>query len=85
VVAHLVLVRWLERRSAIMSAREWIRVLAVGVFAFGALCFPSVARSPRSYGSGFFILSDTGSLMWLAIILILAGVVGFVLSFVDSR
>ena len=68
-----------------MSRREWIRVVAVGGFAVGALCLPNVGRSPRSYTSGFAILSDTGSLMWLAIISILAGAVAFVLSFVGPR
>ncbi len=68
-----------------MGAREWIRMLAVCVFGLGALCLPNIGRSPRSYGSGFFILSDTSSLMWLAVILILAGIVAFILSFVGSR
>ena len=32
----------------------------------GFLCLPSVGRSPSSYGSGFAVLSDTGSLIWIA-------------------
>jgi hypothetical protein len=69
----------------IMSAREWIRVLAVCIFALGALCLPNIGRSPRSYTSGFAILSDTGSLMWLAIILIFLSAVAFALSFIGPR
>jgi hypothetical protein len=68
-----------------MSAREWIRVVAVGIFAIGALCLPNIGRSPRSYGSGFAIFSDTGSLIWLAAALIVAGILGFALSFIARR
>ncbi len=68
-----------------MNTREWIRVTAVVVFAAGALCLPNIGRSPRSYGSGFAILSDTGSLMWLAVGLIVAGIVVFAVSFIGQR
>ncbi len=68
-----------------MSAREWIRVIGLCVAGVGLLCLPSIGRSPRSYGSGFAILSDTGSLMWLAGILIASGIIAFAVSFIGQR
>lgn len=60
-----------------MTFRYWIRIIGVALIGFGLLCLPSVGRSPRSYGSGFAILSDGGSLIWIAIILIVGGAIVF--------
>ncbi len=68
-----------------MTARDWIRICGIGIFGVGMLCLPNLGRSPRSYGSGFAILSDTGSLMWLAGVCILAGIVLFAVSFVGQK
>ena len=69
----------------IMTFRYWIRIIGAALAGFGLLCLPSIGRSPRSYGSGFAILSDTGSLMWLAIILIVAGAIVFLASFAGGE
>jgi hypothetical protein len=69
----------------VMTARDWIRIGGLSVSGIGLLCLPSIGRSPRSYGSGFAILSDTGSLIWLAALFILAGIVLFAVSFVGQK
>jgi hypothetical protein len=46
---------------------------------------PSVGRSPRSYTSGFAVLSDSGSLIWVALALLVLGVVVFLVSFAGSK
>ena len=68
-----------------MTVRDWIRIGGLSVSGIGLLCLPSIGRSPRSYGSGFAMLSDTGSLMWLAALFILAGIVLFAVSFVGQK
>jgi len=45
------------------------------------LCLPSLGRSPISYGSGFAMLSDTGSLIWIAGGLLVVGAILFLASF----
>ncbi len=67
-----------------MTFRHWIRIIGIVLVGFGLLCVPSVGRSPQSYGSGFAILSDTGSILWIAIILIVSGAIVFFGSFVGS-
>ena len=67
--------------SATMSARHWIRIMGAVVVACGLLCLPSIGRSPRSYGSGFAMLSDTGSLIWIAGGLLCVGAILFIASF----
>jgi len=68
-----------------MTFRHWIRVVGAALAVFGLLCLPSIGRSPRSYGSGFAILSDTGSLIWIAVILIVAGAIIFLASFAGEE
>jgi hypothetical protein len=68
----------------VMTFRHWIRIIGIALVGFGLLCLPSIERSPQSYGSGFAILSDTGFLLWIAIILIVSGAIAFVVSFVGS-
>jgi hypothetical protein len=68
----------------VMTFRHWIRIIGIALGGFGLLCLPSIGRSPQSYGSGFAILSDTGSLLWIAIILIFSGAIFFLGSFVGS-
>ena len=58
-----------------MTVRLWIRIIGAVVAGLGLMCLPSVERSPRSYGSGFAMLSDTGSLIWIAGGLLVAGAV----------
>jgi len=53
-----------------MTFRHWIRIIGIALIGFGLLCLPSIESSPQSHGSGFTILSDTGFLLWIAIILI---------------
>jgi hypothetical protein len=67
-----------------MTFRHWIRIIGIALVGFGLLCLPSIGRSPQSYGSGFAILSDTGSLLWIAIILIVSGAIVFLGSFAGS-
>jgi hypothetical protein len=67
-----------------MTFRRWIRLIGIVLVGFGLLCLPSIGRSPQSYGSGFAILSDTGSLIWIAVMLIVAGAVVFLSSFARS-
>jgi hypothetical protein len=69
----------------IMTFRQWLRIIGAVVAGLGLLCLPSVGRSPQSYGSGFAILSDTGSVIWLAMILIVAGAIVFLASFAGSK
>jgi hypothetical protein len=69
----------------IMTFRHWIRIIGAVLAGFGLVCLPSVGRSPRSYGSGFAILSDTGSLIWIAVILIIAGAIVFLASFAGGE
>ncbi|MEY2487339.1 MAG: hypothetical protein QOH39_2987 [Verrucomicrobiota bacterium] len=69
----------------VMTLRHWIRIIGAALAGFGFLCLPSIGRSPRSYGSGFAILSDTGSLIWIAIILIVAGGLVFLASFAGGE
>jgi len=64
-----------------MTARHWIRIIGAIVAALGLLCLPSVGRSPRSYGSGFAMLSDSGSLIWIAGGLLVVGAILFIGSF----
>ena len=64
-----------------MTARLWIRIIGAVLAGLGLMCLPSFARSPRSYGSGFAILSDTGSLVWIASALLVVGAILFVVSF----
>jgi len=68
-----------------MTFRHRIRVIGAVLATLGLLCLPSAARSPRSYSSGFAILSDTGSLMWFALILVVAGGIIFLLSFLGGE
>jgi hypothetical protein len=68
-----------------MTLRHWIRVIAAVVAGVGLLCLPSIGRSPRSYGGGFAILSDTGSLIWIAVILIVGGAILFLGSFIGGE
>ena len=72
------------RVNASMTFRYSIRSVGIALVGFGLLCLPSIERSPRSHGSGFAILSDTGFLLWIAIILIVSGAIAFVVSFVGS-
>jgi len=67
-----------------MTFRHWIRIIGIALVGFGFFCLPSIKRSPQSYGSGSAILSDTGFLLWIAIILIVSGAIAFVGSFVGS-
>ena len=67
-----------------MTFRHWIRIIGIALVGFGLLCLPSIGRSPQSYGSGFAILADTGSLLWVVIILIVSGGIVFLGSFVGS-
>jgi hypothetical protein len=60
-----------------MTFRHWIRIIGIALVGFGLLCLPSIKRSPQSYGSGLAILSDTGFLLWIAIILIVSGAIAF--------
>jgi hypothetical protein len=69
----------------IMTLRQWLRIIGAVVAGLGLLCLPSVGRSPQSYGSGFAILSDTSSLIWLAVILIGVGAVVFLFSFAGGE
>ena len=71
--------------SVIMAIRHWIRVVGALAAGLGILCLPSVGRSPWSYGSGFSMLSDTGSLSWVALILIIGGAILFFVSFIGSE
>ena len=64
-----------------MTLRYWIRIIGIALVGFGLLCLPSIGRSPQSYGSGFAILSDTGSLVWIAVVLIVGGAIVFLGSF----
>src|ERR1700756_1599992 len=68
----------------VMTFRHWIRIIGIALVGFGLLCLPSIERSPQSYGSGFALLSDTGFLLWIAIILIVSGAIAFFGSFVGS-
>ena len=68
----------------IMTFRYWLRIIGIALVGFGLLCLPSIERSPQSYGSGFAILSDTGFLLSIGIILIVSGAIAFVVSFVGS-
>jgi hypothetical protein len=76
--------RWPNQRF-VMTTRDWIRIGGLSVLGIGLLCLPSIGRSPTSYGSGFAILSDTGSLIWLAALFILAGILLFAVSFVGRK
>jgi hypothetical protein len=67
-----------------MTFRRWIRIIGIALVGFGLLCLPSIKTSPKSYASGLAILSDTGVLLWIAIILIVGGAVAFFISFVGS-
>jgi hypothetical protein len=67
--------------ALMMTARHWIRILGALLLAFGFLCLPSIGRSPRSYGSGFAMLSDTGSLIWIAGGLLSVGAILSIVSF----
>jgi hypothetical protein len=67
-----------------MTFRHCIRIIGIVLVGYGMLCLPSIERSPQSYGSGFAILSDTGSLLWIAIILIVSGAIVFIGYFVGS-
>jgi hypothetical protein len=69
----------------IMTFRHWLRVIGAFTAGIGLLCLPSIGRSPRSYGSGFALLSDTGSLMWVAVTLLVVGAVVFLVSFVGGE
>jgi hypothetical protein len=69
----------------VMTVRHWLRVIGALIAGIGLLCLPSIGRSPRSYGSGFAILSDTGSLIWVAVILLVVGGVVFLLSFAGGE
>jgi hypothetical protein len=64
-----------------MTLRYWIRIVGLVLGGFGLLCLPSIGRSPQSYGSGFAILSDTGSPVWIGVVLIVAGAIVFLGSF----
>ena len=68
-----------------MTFRYWIRVAGAVLFGLGLLCLPSIARSPRSYTSGFAVLSDTGSVIWIALVFIVLGTLIFLASFVGSK
>jgi hypothetical protein len=68
-----------------MTARLWIRIVGLALVLLGLLCLPSVGRSPRSYSSGFAVLSDSGSLIWIAGGLLGVGAVLFVSSFRAGR
>src|SRR6266403_1345007 len=61
-------------RPQILTPEHFSRLLLVG---FGLLCLPSIGRSPQSYGSGFAILSDTSSPVWIGVVLIVAGAIVF--------
>ena len=50
-----------------MMFRHWIRIIGIAFVGFGLLYLPSIGRSPQSYGSGFAILSDTSSLLWMLV------------------
>jgi hypothetical protein len=67
--------------SPTMTARLWIRISGLVLVGLGLLCLPSLGRSPISYGSGFAILSDTGSLIWIAVGLLGVGAILFMASF----
>jgi hypothetical protein len=69
----------------IMTFRHWLRIIGAVVGGLGLLCLPSIGRSPRSYTSGFAILSDTGSLIWLAVISIVVGGILFLASFTGGE
>ena len=68
-----------------MTLRYWIRVVGAVLAGLGLLCLPSIGRSPRSYTSGFAVLSDAGSLIWIALVLIIFGAVVFLASFAGSE
>ena len=68
-----------------MTARHWIRIIGAIVVACGLLCLSSLGRSPRSYGSGFAMLSDTGSLIWIAGGLLGIGAILFIASFREGQ
>jgi hypothetical protein len=69
----------------IMTFRLWLRVVGAFIAGIGLVCLPRVGRSPRSYTSGFAVLSDTGSLIWVALALLVLGVVVFLASFAGSK
>jgi hypothetical protein len=68
-----------------MTFRHWLRVTGIALVGFGLLCLPSIGRRPQSYGSGFAILSDTSSLLRIAIILIVGGAIIFLASFAGGK
>lgn len=68
-----------------MTARHWIRIVGAVLVMFGALCLPNAGRSPRSYGSVFFNLSDTGSLLWIGAAFFATGALVFLASFVRGK
>jgi hypothetical protein len=69
----------------VMTFRHWLRIIGGFIATLGLLCLPSIGRSPRSYGSGFAILSDTGSLMGIAVILLVVGAVVLLVSFAGGE
>jgi hypothetical protein len=64
-----------------MRIRYYMRIAGIMLAGLGLLCLPSVGRSPRSYGSGFGMLSDTDALIWIAGGLLVIGVILFIASF----
>jgi hypothetical protein len=69
----------------VMTFRHWLRVIGAFIAGIGFLCLPSIGRTPRSYGSGFAMLSDTGLLTWIAVILLVVGAVVFLVSFAGGE
>ena len=68
-----------------MTVRLWIRIIGAIVAGLDLMCLPSIARSPRSYISGFAILLDAGSFIWIALVLIILVGVVFLASFAGSK
>jgi hypothetical protein len=68
-----------------MSLRSWIRAVAVLLLMCGLVSLPNPGGSPKRWTSLFYGFADAGAFLYIALTLIAASVVLFVLSYIGSR
>ena len=65
--------------------RAIIRISAIGIFALGFLCLPSSPGAhPYSLTTGFSHLTESGGLLSLGGVLMIAGMILFIVSFIGA-
>ena len=63
-----------------MTAHDWLRVIGCALFCLGAMCLPG--SGPKGMTSAFIRTADTGIWLNVGVVLMIAGLAVFLLSWI---